>query len=138
MNSSPDGPADLRVDRWLWTARFFKSRALASEAVNGGKVHVNGARVKPARPVRVGDQLRIQRGSFEFTVDVLGINSTRRPASEARQLYRETEASVAKREALAARLREDRVAHGGFEGPKPDKRQRRHIVRFRRQQDNDE
>ncbi len=135
MNSSPTDISSLRIDRWLWAARFFKSRALASEAVVGGKVHINGQRVKPARPVRVGDRLEIQRGSFAYTVDVVGINEARRPAREARELYRETPESTAKREALAERLRQDRLAHGGYEGARPDKRQRRHIVQFRRRQD---
>ena len=135
MNTSPDQTESLRIDKWLWAARFFKTRSLAAEAVNGGKVHINGQRVKPARPVRAGDQLRIQRGSFEFVVDVLGINDKRRPAKEASLLYRESEASQQRREQTAQRLKMDKLAHGDFGTRRPDKRQRRHIVQFRRNRD---
>lgn len=121
-----------RLDKWLWAARFFKTRALASEAVSGGKVHLNGARVKPSRTVSIGDELSIRRGDDLYEVVVRGINKQRRPASEATRLYEESEESVEKRQAAIA-LR--RVAGAGRDRPtgKPDKHQRRKIVRFKRE-----
>ncbi|TVP87106.1 MAG: RNA-binding protein [Thioalkalivibrio sp.] len=122
----------LRLDKWLWAARFFKTRALATEAVAGGKVHVNGDRCKPARKVHPGDRVTVQRGQEVFEVEVLGINVQRRPATEARQLYAETTESVARREAEAIRRREQRDT--ARPGRRPDKRERRHIRRFIRKE----
>jgi len=122
----------LRLDKWLWAARFFKTRALATEAVAGGKVHVNGDRCKPARKVHPGDRVTVQRGQEIFDVEVLGIRAQRRPAAEARQLYAETAESIARREAEAARRREQRDT--ARPGRRPDKRERRHIRRFIRKE----
>ncbi|MDD3517292.1 MAG: S4 domain-containing protein [Chromatiales bacterium] len=121
--------ASQRLDKWLWAARFFKTRALAVEAVNGGKVHVNGERVKPSRPLRVGDRLDITRGETRFVVHVRGFNAQRRPASEAQALYEETpESLAARREAEEQRrLTAQPLAH---ERRRPDSRQRQHIRRF--------
>lgn len=128
MMETPDSTR-TRLDKWLWAARFFKARAQATEAVEGGKVHVNGARVKPARPVRVGDTLEIRRGTEAFTVVVRGLSERRGPASEAQQLYDETDESKARR----ARLQEERRLHAAA-SPAPDhrpnKQQRRKIIRF--------
>lgn len=125
---TPDGDK-VRLDKWLWAARFFKARAQATEAVEGGKVHVNGARAKPARPVRVGDKLEIQRGGEEFTVVVRELSDRRGPASAAQGLYEETEESRTRR----AQLREERHLHAAL-GPapsqRPNKQQRRRIIRF--------
>ncbi|MGB5519959.1 MAG: S4 domain-containing protein, partial [Gammaproteobacteria bacterium] len=90
----------IRLDKWLWAARFFKTRPLATEAVNGGRVHLNGHRVKPGRPVHIGDNLRIQRGPLTYEIMVKGINAQRRPASEMDQLYEETQASIETRQQL--------------------------------------
>ncbi len=92
----------VRLDKWLWAARFFKTRSLASAAVNGGKVHLNQHRVKSSRAVRPGDELDISRGPDHFTVIVEGLSARRGPAREAQQLYRETVDSVTRREAAAA------------------------------------
>ena len=104
---SDAGPSQ-RLDKWLWAARFFKTRTQAQEAVNGGKVHVDGDRVKPARAVRVGQMLEITRGEVMLTVRIEGLAERRGPAPVAATLYAETEESVARREAAAA------VGHGGY------------------------
>lgn len=121
----------VRVDKWLWAARFFKTRALASEAVSGGKVHINGKRVKPAHRLRVGDDLRIQRGGIEFAVAVLAVSERRGPAPEARQLYAESDDSIRRREAEAA-ARKDRTASAPSPQRRPSKRERRALSRLRR------
>jgi len=118
-------PAGLRVDKWLWCARFFRSRGLAQAAVEGGHVQVNGERVKPARVVRVGDRLRITRERERFEVEVTGIPARRGPATEAREHYRETPES----EAARATAREfDRLSAPVSSG-RPDKRERRDLIR---------
>lgn len=119
----------LRIDKWLWAARFFKTRSLASEAVDAGKVRINGARIKPAKAVNIGDQLLIHQGRFELAVTVLGLSARRGPSSEAVQLYRESEESRAAREALAAQMKIEAEVMGERKG-RPTKRDRRHIVRF--------
>jgi ribosome-associated heat shock protein Hsp15 len=119
-----------RLDRWLWFARFYKSRSLATEAVQGGKVHLNGARVKPAHIVRKGDQLAITRTGYEQVVTVARLPERRRPASEAATCYVEADFSVAARE----RLREQhRFAAAFARRPmeRPDKHGRRDLRRLR-------
>lgn len=126
-------PTGLRVDKWLWAARFFKTRGLASEAVNGGKVHINGQRVKPAKCVQVGDRLEILRGKEAFIVVVEKINDRRGPAREASLLYTETPESQTRREEVALQNKLDAQMHPHSE-KKPSKRDRRHIIRFIRKQ----
>lgn len=127
---------NIRLDRWLWAARFFKTRSQAAQAVAGGRVHINGHRAKPARPVKIGDQLSIGRGDLEFVVIVQGLADRRGPAVEARKLYEETAESLAEREREkeASRLRR---ATETIYGParKPDKRERRRLRKFVRQID---
>ncbi len=121
----------LRIDKWLWAARFFKTRSQAAKAVNGGKVSLNGNRVKAARTVTEGDQLVIQKNQDVFMITVLGINPSRRPAVEARCLYEESEESRRERE----RQRDlRRMMHAGHAPPstKPGKRDRRKIKEFLR------
>ena len=116
----------VRLDLWLWAARFFKTRALAKHAIENGKVDVGGQRAKPSRTLRVGDTLRIARGEELFEVTVLALSDTRGPATVAQTLYEESEASRLERE----RLRELRAAErAGYRAPetKPDKRARRLI-----------
>ena len=122
---------NLRIDKWLWAARFFKTRSLAAEAVEGGKVHLNGARLKPAHAVRAGDELTIRRGPYETVVIVRGVSERRGPAEQAQRLYDETEASQAAREALAAQLRLERGPAFQSEG-RPSKKERRDILGFKR------
>ncbi|VAW58049.1 Ribosome-associated heat shock protein implicated in the recycling of the 50S subunit (S4 paralog) [hydrothermal vent metagenome] len=119
-----------RLDKWLWAARFFKTRKLAAEAVNGGKVHLNGDRVKPSRNIKVGDELKITRGQFEFQIMVEGLNKQRRPADEARMLYIESAQSIEKRQSLAESLKALN-ANMPYSAKRPDKKQRREIVRFK-------
>ena len=124
--------AKVRIDKWLWAARFFKTRSMAAQAVTGGKVHVNGARIKPARLVQPGDELRIRRGELEFIVIVRGLSGKRRPAKEAQLLYEETEFSVQQREEMRGQKRLEAV--NKMYGPmkRPDKRARRQIKSFTR------
>ena len=125
----------IRLDKWLWAARFFKTRKLASEAVSGGKVHLNGQRTKPGKEVKVGSQLRIHKGALEWKLDVVGICHYRRPAPEAQTLYEEEAASIKKRDELAEQLRVIRAAEATIEPEgKPNKRERRQIHRFKRKQ----
>jgi len=117
----------VRLDIWLWAARFFKTRALAKQAIEGGKVELNDAAGKPAKAVRAGDRLRITRGEERFEVDVAALASQRGPATVAQQLYRETEASRAAREAA---VEQRRLVGADAAKPrgKPDKRARRLII----------
>lgn len=121
----------LRVDKWLWAARFFKTRSLASDAVSGGKVKLNGAATKPARDIKVGDKLEIANGETRWTVTVQALSDKRGPAPEARLLYEETPESIAAREAErnSRKFVQDPAAdlHG-----RPTKRDRRQMDRYGR------
>lgn len=132
------GPADAspRVDKWLWCARFFKSRSLATEAVAGGKVHLNGQRVKPARSVLVGDVLEITLGFEVATVKVTAIPVRRGPAAEARRCYEETPESIARRERYREQRRLAAMAAPQTVG-RPDKHTRRELLRFHRRRGED-
>ena len=125
------GAQRMRLDKWLWSARFFKTRHLATEAINGGKVHVNGQRVKPGKEIGVGARLLITKEPYTWDVSVTALNTQRRPAKEAVLLYEETEASLAARQAEVARRREEHD-FGGQSEQRPDKKGRRAIHRFKR------
>jgi ribosome-associated heat shock protein Hsp15 len=120
----------VRLDKWLWAARFFKTRALAAEAVEGGKVQVNGDRPKRARPLQVGDEIRIRLGPYEHAITVRALSARRGPASEAAGLYEETAASRAAREALAIQLKSLHAVFGPDKG-RPTKKDRREIQRLK-------
>jgi len=120
----------VRLDKWLWAARFFKTRALAAEAVEGGKVQVNGDRPKRARPLQVGDEVRVRLGPYEHTISVRALSARRGPASEAAGLYEETAASRTAREALAIQLKSLHAAFGPDKG-RPTKKDRREIERLK-------
>ena len=123
-------PAELRVDVWLWAARFFKTRGLARHAVETGRVELNEVGCKPAKALHVGDRLRIGRAPDRVEVVVLALSPRRGPASEAQQLYRETDASRAAREALRE---ERRLSGAGVDHPprRPDKQARRQLRKIK-------
>jgi ribosome-associated heat shock protein Hsp15 len=122
---------EIRIDKWLWAARFFKTRSLAAEAVEGGKVHLNGSRTKPGHAVRVGDELKVRRGPYEWVVIVRALSMHRGPASEAQALYEETEESKRSREALANELHFQGRIISEIKG-RPSKKARRDLLRFTR------
>jgi len=131
-----DATPKLRIDKWLWAARFFKTRSMASDAIAKNRVRVAGQRIKSSRTISVGDMILIEKPPYEFEVQVLNLNDQRRPASEAVLLYQETDDSVEQRELLRSRLRNDRIARLGLAGSgKPSKRQRRQIIRFQNMND---
>ncbi|MBF1263155.1 MAG: RNA-binding S4 domain-containing protein [Lautropia mirabilis] len=124
------GPAPVRVDKWLWAARFFKTRALAQDAVENGRVLVQGERVKVARLLKGGELLRIRTGDVQREVVVMALSSVRGPAPVAQTLYQETPESVAAREAAAERRRFECEPAQGLHG-RPSKRDRRELSRIR-------
>lgn len=126
---SEDPAARLRLDKWLWAARFFKTRGLASEAISGGKVKLNGHAAKPAREVKVGDQLDLTAGETQWSITVLGLNEYRRPAVEAQQLYEESAESRTRRLA-ASEARQLAPPPGSELRGRPTKRDRRQMQRF--------
>jgi ribosome-associated heat shock protein Hsp15 len=116
----------VRIDLWLWAARFFKTRSFAKQAIEAGKIEVNGQGCKPSRAVHLGDRLDVRRGDERFEIEVLGLSERRGPAPQAQALYRESEESLSRR---SAEREQRRLANAGFEAPKskPDKRARRLI-----------
>jgi ribosome-associated heat shock protein Hsp15 len=120
----------VRLDKWLWAARFFKTRALAADACDMGRVDSNGHRAKPARDVRLGDTLRITNEAGVFEIEVLTLTEVRGPAAVAQTLYRENPASIAAR-AAAAEERKQRLAMGAITDSRPNKRDRREIAKLR-------
>lgn len=120
----------VRLDKWLWAARFYKTRAIAREMVDGGKVHYNGQRTKPGKIMESGAEITLRQGDDERTVVVLALTVQRRPASEAQLFYQETAQSVAKREKLAAarRINAQNVTHPDR---RPDKKERRNLIKFK-------
>ncbi len=120
----------VRLDKWLWAARFYKTRALAREMIEGGKVHYNGQRSKPSKLVESGAELTLRQGNDERTVIINEISDQRRPASEAQLMYSETAASVEKREktALARKLNALTMPHPDR---RPDKKERRDLMKFK-------
>jgi ribosome-associated heat shock protein Hsp15 len=123
----------VRIDKWLWAARFFKTRSAATEAVDGGRIHLNGARVKPAKDVKADDVLEIRVGQVQWTVVVRGISGKRGSATVAQTLYEETPESVELREQRTAAMRMSRPL-GADLGARPTKQDRRRIESLRRGQ----
>ena len=116
----------VRLDKWLWAARFFKTRSLATDAVDAGKVKVNGDKVKPARTVRIGDKLDIDNGSDRWEIDVMNLSDVRQAAPIARNLYEETDESVERRANIAENRKMFREPTADFKG-RPTKRDRRQM-----------
>ncbi|MRX28214.1 RNA-binding S4 domain-containing protein [Kangiella sp. HZ709] len=119
-----------RLDKWLWAARFYKTRSIAKKAIDGGKVHCDGIKGKANRQVIVGMEIRLMQGHQQKTVEVLDLSEQRGPAATAQKLYRETSESIAKREELKAQRQSM-----PFSNTKPDKKQRRQIHKFLREQE---
>nr|WP_256465970.1 ribosome-associated heat shock protein Hsp15 [Yersinia ruckeri] len=120
----------IRLDKWLWVARFYKTRAIARDMIDGGKVHYNGQRGKPSKLVELNAEIRLRQGNDERTVRVLAVHGQRRSATEAQALYEETEASVANREkvAQARKLNALTMPHPDR---RPDKKERRNLIKFK-------
>ncbi len=123
----------MRLDKWLWCARFFKTRQLAAEAVQGGKVHLNGQRCKPGKDVKIGSKLTISKGPYDWEIEVQALPKQRRPASEAKGFYLESEQSHERRQLLNEQIRAERAAHP-VSDHRPNKRERRQIHRFKQVQ----
>lgn len=124
------GSDRVRVDKWLWAARFYKTRSLAADAITSGKVELNGERTKPAKTVKAGDRLRIRSGIFEQVITVRALSDKRGPATVAQALYEETAESAAARARLAERMRYEMPA--AMDSGRPSKKDRRDIERLRK------
>ena len=125
---------DIRLDKWLFAARLYKTRSLATVAINGGKVHVNGARVKPSRDARIGDVISLTRGDDPMELTVRALSGKRGRAAEAQALYAETPGSIETRATRSA-LRKSRALANPAPEKRPDKRSRRNIIRFTKRGD---
>ena len=123
-------PGRVRLDKWLWAARFYKTRGLSADAIDSGKIEVNGERAKRSRLVQAGDRLRIRIGPYEHIVAVKGVSESRGSATIARALYEEEEQSVKAREVMAAHVRAMN-ANTGYDTGRPTKKDRRDIKRLR-------
>jgi ribosome-associated heat shock protein Hsp15 len=120
-----------RLDKWLWAARFFKTRKQATEAITGGKVHLNGQRTKPGKEISIGSTVVIVKEPYQWDIEVLGLNKQRRPATEAALMYLESPQSIEKRQAESA-LQRERREHFANKDERPTKKQRRQIHQFKR------
>jgi ribosome-associated heat shock protein Hsp15 len=125
-DSNKIGQSTLRIDKWLWAARFYKTRSMASDAVNGGHVHLNNQRCKSSKTVQVGDEIRITKGSTHFTIIVEKLSARRGPATQAGELYSETNESIEKREFIRMQRKANMLANP-HPTRRPDKRQRRQL-----------
>ncbi|MCW7546806.1 ribosome-associated heat shock protein Hsp15 [Photorhabdus sp. APURE] len=130
MKGNSDSDQAVRLDKWLWAARFYKTRVIAREMIDGGKVHYNGQRSKPSKLVEPGAEIKLRQGNDERIVEVLALSNHRRGALEAQQLYQETEASVANREkmAIARKMNALTMPHPDR---RPDKKERRTLIKFK-------
>lgn len=127
--SSESDTTEVRLDKWLWAARFYKTRSIARNMIDGGKVHYNGQRSKPSKLVELGAEIKLRQGNEERTVTVLKVSGTRRGAPEAQTLYQETAASLTQREQQAQMRKLN--SHNPHPDKRPDKKQRRDILKFK-------
>ena len=130
---TPDETPKVRLDKWLWAARFFKTRSLAATAIEAGKVEVNGERAKRARLLQAGDLVEIRIGPFTHEVNVLAVSERRGPATQAAALYAETAEGLKAREAMRAQVKAASPAFG-YDAGKPTKKDRRALQRLRRKE----
>ncbi|RAW69349.1 MULTISPECIES: ribosome-associated heat shock protein Hsp15 [unclassified Photorhabdus] len=130
MKGNSDSDQAVRLDKWLWAARFYKTRAIAREMIDGGKVHYNGQRSKPSKLVELGAEIKLRQGNDKRIVEVLVLSNHRRGAPEAQQLYQETEASMTNREkmAIARKMNALTMPHPDR---RPDKKERRTLIKFK-------
>ncbi|NAW67608.1 MULTISPECIES: ribosome-associated heat shock protein Hsp15 [Photobacterium] len=126
---SESDTTEVRLDKWLWAARFYKTRSIARNMIDGGKVHYNGQRSKPSKLVELGAEIKLRQGNEEKTVTVLKVSGTRRGAPEAQTLYQETAASLTQREQQAQMRKLN--SHNPHPDKRPDKKQRRDILKFK-------
>ena len=131
--SKKDEPqnSNVRLDKWLWAARFYKTRSLAKEMIDGGKVHYNGQRTKPNKNVEIGAQIKLRQGNEEKEIIVLALSEQRRGASEAQLLYQETAQSVEQREKIASMRKANAMPHPDR---RPNKKERRDLLKFKHQE----
>lgn len=123
-----DNDDAVRLDKWLWAARFYKTRALAREMIDGGKVHYNGQRGKPSKLVELNAEIKLRQGNDEKTVVVLDLTTQRRSAEEAQKLYQETELSITSREKISQARKMNAMPHPDR---RPDKKERRNLIKFK-------
>ena len=125
---TPEDDNAVRLDKWLWAARFYKTRALAREMIDGGKVHYNGQRGKPSKLVEVNAEIKLRQGNDEKTVVVLDLTTQRRSVEEAQKLYQETELSITSREKISQARKMNAMPHPDR---RPDKKERRNLIKFK-------
>lgn len=130
MSSSATEDQSIRLDKWLWAARFYKTRAIAREMADSGKVHYNGQRAKPSKVVEIGAEVRLRQGNDEKTVKVTALSIQRRSASDAQQLYIETDESITKRESVS-QVRKLNALTMPHPDRRPDKKERRNLIKFK-------
>lgn len=130
MPKIQDNDQQMRLDKWLWCARFYKTRSLAAEAIRNGKVLIGGKRVKPSRTISVNDRIILRRGAFEYDLVIRVLAKSRKSSKEAILLYEESPESIQKRETLAEQIRLNAMSAPGTHG-RPTKRDRRKIIRFK-------
>jgi len=126
----------MRLDKWLWAARFYKTRSLASDAISKNQIKVDGQKVKPSRNIAAGDRVTVEKPPYSQELTIVGLSDQRRPAKEAQLLYEELQSSIEQRETLANQLRIERQMNPRFVSDgRPSKKQRRQIIRFQNIQD---
>lgn len=120
----------VRIDKWLWCARFYKTRGAAGSAIKSGKVSVNNEKTKPSKVVQIGDFINIRQGPYSFKITIKSLSKTRKSAREASLLYEELEESIQQRETIAKQIKADTANYPGTKG-RPGKRERRELIKFK-------